>query len=57
MSDRDQLSEQEIAKRMEDALKRAFKMPHKPHANERPGQKPKERPASKGRVRKGKSRA
>ena len=31
-ADSDQLSEKEAAKRMEDAIRRAQKMPHKPHA-------------------------
>ena len=50
--DKDKLSDAEISERMERALKRAFEMPHKPH---RPP-KPKTRPPSKGRVRKGRSR-
>jgi len=49
---RDDLSEREIAERMGRALRRALKTPPKPH---RPP-KAKERPASKGRVRKGRSR-
>jgi hypothetical protein len=48
----DQYSEQETAERLERALKRSFNMRHKPHKP-----KPKERPASKGRVRKGRSRS
>jgi len=51
--ERDELPPHEIAERMDKALKRSFQMPHKPH---RPT-KPKTRPASKGRVRKGRPRS
>ena len=50
---KDELSAQEIAERMDKALKRSFQMPHKPHEPT----KPKNRTASKGRVRKGRSRS
>jgi hypothetical protein len=48
----DTLPDREIAERMERALKRSFQMPHKPRQS-----KAKTRPASKGRVRKGRSRS
>lgn len=48
----DKLPDDEIAERMERALKRSFQMSRKPHQPP----KPKARPASKGRVRKGRSR-
>jgi hypothetical protein len=51
----DTLSDREIAERMERALKRSFEMPHQPHKPK--VAKPKTRPASKGRVRKGRSRS
>jgi hypothetical protein len=49
----DQYSERETAERMERGLKRALNMPHKPQVEASPK---KQRPARKGRVRKGKSR-
>lgn len=48
----DQYSDEETAKRRDEVLKRMLNTPPQPHAP-----KPKERPASKGRVRKGRSRA
>jgi hypothetical protein len=48
-----ELSDKEISERMERGLRRSFQMPHKPH---KPSPPNKTRPASKGRVRKGKSR-
>lgn len=54
----DVLSDPEIAERMERALKRSFTMGHQPHKPNAPKiPKPKTRPASKGRVRKGRSRS
>ena len=50
-----ELSPEETAERLDRALRRSFNMPHKPHKPVAP--KPKERAASKGRVRKGKSRS
>jgi hypothetical protein len=49
----DQYSERETAERMERGLKRALNMPHKPQVE---ASRKKQRPARKGRVRKGKSR-
>jgi hypothetical protein len=58
MESDDQLSDAEIAHRMERGLRRALNMPPQPHGKNpvtpRPP-KPKERPASKGRVHKGKT--
>ena len=52
------LSPEEIAERMERALKRSFTMGHQPHKPTAPkAPKPKTRPASKGRIRKGRSRS
>jgi hypothetical protein len=48
-------SDEEAQRRAEDAIRRSFAMPYKPQ-KELVG-KSKQRPASKGRVRKGKSRA
>jgi hypothetical protein len=45
------LSDSEISERMERALRRSFEMPPQPHKSK----KSKERPASKGRVRKDRS--
>ena len=42
-----------MAERFQRGLQRAFTMPHQPHA--KPTPKPKERPAGKGRVHKGKT--
>jgi hypothetical protein len=54
----DELSEAEVAERMERALKRSFTMGHQPHKpTTLKALKPKTRPASKGRVRKGRSRS
>jgi hypothetical protein len=50
----DELSDREIAERMDKALRRSLTMPPQPH---KPTGKAKERPASKGRVRKGRSRS
>jgi hypothetical protein len=44
--DDDQLSDKEIAERMERALKRSFEMPHKPHKADKPMQ-PQRRPRAK----------
>jgi hypothetical protein len=54
-----QLPDDEIARRMERSLRRAFTLAPKPHGKNptAPPPKPKERPASKGRVHKGKSGA
>jgi len=55
----DQLSDDEIARRMERSLQRAFTLAPKPHAKDPiPPRSPKAktRPASKGRVHKGKAR-
>jgi hypothetical protein len=55
----DQYSPEETARRMERALRRALNMPPQPHGRNPktpPTLKPKERPASKGRVHKGKGR-
>ncbi|HUC67230.1 MAG TPA: hypothetical protein VMA53_17450 [Stellaceae bacterium] len=51
MSENDEYTKEEVAERMERGLKRALNMPHKPQANPK-----KQRPARKGRMRKGKSR-
>jgi hypothetical protein len=51
----DELPEKEIGERMDKALRRSFNMPHQPHKP--PPPKGKARPASKGRVRKGRSRS
>jgi hypothetical protein len=54
----DEFPPDEIARRMERALRRAFEKPPQRHGrNPRtpPVPKPKERPASKGRVHKGKT--
>jgi len=51
-------SAEEIARRMERGLRRALSTPAKPHGKNPttpPAPKPKERPASKGRVHKGKA--
>jgi hypothetical protein len=50
--DDDQYTPEEAAERMERGLRRALNMPHKPQAEPK---RNKRRPASKGRVRKGKS--
>lgn len=42
-----------MAERFQRGLQRAFEMPHRPHE---PIRKAKERPASKGRVHKGRTR-
>jgi hypothetical protein len=52
--------ENEIARRMERGLRRAFNMPPQPHGRNPkspPPAKQKERPASKGRIHKGKTRS
>jgi hypothetical protein len=57
-TEEDQYSETEIARRMERSLKRAFMRPHQPQsAQPIPPRTPKAktRPASKGRVHKGKT--
>jgi hypothetical protein len=51
----DQYSEQETVERHDRPLRRSLEMPHKPHQPPS-GSKPKTRAASKGRVRKGRSR-
>jgi hypothetical protein len=59
-SDDDQYSPEETARRMGRALRRALNMPPQPHGRNPhtpPTLKPKERPASKGRIHKGKSRS
>jgi hypothetical protein len=56
--DDEELAPPEIARRMERALRRAFSMPPQPHGKNPkspPVPKPKERPASKGHVHKGKT--
>jgi hypothetical protein len=58
--DDDQYSPEETARRMKRALERALNIPPQPHGRNPqtpPTPKPKERPASKGRVHKGKSRS
>jgi hypothetical protein len=55
--DHDDLPQEEIARRMERGLRRALNTPPQPHGknpNSPPAPKAKERPASKGRVHKGK---
>jgi hypothetical protein len=54
----DQLSDDEIARRMERGIRRFLNTPPQPHGRnpKSPPSKPKERPASKGRVHKGKTR-
>jgi hypothetical protein len=55
----DQYSDDEIARRMERGLRRALSTPPRLHGKNPkspPAPKPKERPASKGRVHKGKTR-
>ncbi len=54
----DQYSDEEIARRMERGLRKALNTPPQPHGkNPRsPPLKRKERPASKGRVHKGKTK-
>ena len=49
----DEYTDEEATRRMNEALKRALSTPHKPH--DAPAVKPKTRPASKGRVHKGKT--
>jgi hypothetical protein len=56
----DQLPNEEIARRMERGLRRALSTPPQPHGKNPtspPLSKPKERPASKGRVHKGKTQS
>jgi hypothetical protein len=50
---------EEIARRRDEAIRRALNTPPKPHSEiiGKSGRKPKERPASKGRVHKGKTRS
>jgi hypothetical protein len=52
------LSEAEIVRRRDEAIRRALNTPPKPQKDMlgKSGRKPKERPASKGRVHKGKTR-
>ena len=57
----EQYSEQETIARAEAALKRMLTTPHRPHSEmkigkRKPKAEPKERPASKGRVHKGRTR-
>jgi hypothetical protein len=60
---KDQYSDEETVRRREAAIKRMFPPPHKPLSEMKLGKSKslkssvKERPASKGRIRKGKSRA
>jgi hypothetical protein len=56
----DQFSEEETARRMERVVRRFLDMPPQPHGKNPkspPPPKQKERPASKGRVHKAKSRS
>ena len=58
----DQYSDEEATRRMNEALRRALTSPPKPHSEMKLGKRkakanPKERPASKGRVHKGRTRA
>ena len=56
----DEYEPEEIARRLDRGLRRAFSTPPQPHGKNptsRPVPKPKERPASKGRVHKGKTRS
>jgi hypothetical protein len=58
--DDEQLPEGQIARRMERVVRRFLEMPPQPHGKNPkspPFPKPKERPASKGRVHKAKSRS
>jgi hypothetical protein len=59
MSEDDQYPKKEIAERMERVVRRFLNMPPQPHGRnpKSPPAKPKERPASKGRVHKAKSRS
>jgi hypothetical protein len=60
MPDDDQYSPEETARRMERGLRRALNTPPQPHGKNpksAPLAKPKERPASKERVHKGKARS
>ena len=52
--DDDHFSEEETARRADQVIKRMLNTPPKPRA--KPPQKAKQRPASKGRVHKGKTR-
>jgi hypothetical protein len=54
----DQYTDDEIARRMERGLRKALNTPPQPHGknHKSPQPKRKERPASKGRVHKGKTR-
>jgi hypothetical protein len=57
----DQYSDEEATRRMNEALRRALTSPPKPHSEMKIGKRkaearPKERPASKGRVHKGRTR-
>jgi len=51
----DEYSPEETARRRDEAIRRALNTPPKPQ-KDMVGRKPKERPASKGRVHKGKTR-
>jgi hypothetical protein len=58
MLEHDELPPEEIARRMERGLKRALTTPSQPHGKNPTtprSPKPKERPASKGRVHKGRA--
>jgi hypothetical protein len=60
MKDDEELPANDIARRMERGLRKALSTPPKPHGKNPkspPPAKQKERPASKGRVHKGKSRS
>jgi hypothetical protein len=56
--DDDQLPDDEIARRMEGSIRRFLKTPPQPHGKNptAPPPKRKERPVSKGRVHKGRTR-
>jgi hypothetical protein len=56
---RDQLTDEEISRRMEHTVRRFLDMPPQPHGKnpKSPAPKQKERPASKSRVHKAKSRS
>jgi hypothetical protein len=59
IGDDNQLPDEEIARRMERVTRRFLNMPPQPHGKnpKSPPPKPKEHPASKGRVHKARSRS